>query len=320
MELYSITILCFFCFEKAPLSYVLIRGGKQMKDQIKAHVKWQVEAYVKSKKDHENEHIIKKIKSFQNRNAEIVKVMANTTITDRKQEDDHTYVHYDVHMQYLIKQKDKMYMEEKLEHHLASFYKDKLYESREINQEDIILNQRQIEAELEENDDMSRISYRYDRLKAVQYAEKWWNSYNPAYKKFEVDCTNFISQCLHAGGAPMRGYPNKSKGWWMRSNNWSYSWSVANSLRSHLASSTVGLQAREVGSPHELMLGDVICYDFQGDGRFDHNTIVTGKDALGMPLVNAHTSNSRMRYWAYEDSTAYTPNIQYKFFTIVDNP
>ena len=54
------------------------------------------------------------------------------------------------------------------------------------------MNQRQIEAELEENDDMPRISYRYDRLKAVQYAEKWWNSYNPAYKKFEVATVRII--------------------------------------------------------------------------------------------------------------------------------
>jgi hypothetical protein len=46
---------------------------------------------------------------------------------------------------------------------------------------------------------------------------------------------------------------------------------------------------------------------------------VTGKDASGMPLVNAHTYNSRMRYWAYEDSTAYTPNIKYKFLSITDD-
>ena len=26
-----------------------------------------------------------------------------------------------------------------------------------------------------------------------------------------------------------------------------------------------------------------------------------------------------MRFWSYEDSTAYTPNIKYKFFTIVDD-
>ncbi len=60
----------------------------------------------------------------------------------------------------------------------------------------------------------------------------------------------------------------------------------------------------------------VICYDFEGDNRWDHNTIVVAKDANGMPLVNAHTNNSRLRYWTYEDSAAWTPNIQYKFFQI----
>ena len=80
----------------------------------------------------------------------------------------------------------------------------------------------------------------------------------------------------------------------------------------------MGLRGKEVQDPRELILGDVICYDF-GDGRINHFTIVTGKDAFGMPLVNAHTTNSRLRYWAYEDSSAYTKNIKYKFFTIVDD-
>ena len=65
-----------------------------------------------------------------------------------------------------------------------------------------------------------------------------------------------------------------------RNNNWSYSWAVANSLRLYFANSKNGLRAREVRSPDQLLLGDVICYDFEGDGRFNHNTIVTGKDAL----------------------------------------
>jgi hypothetical protein len=170
----------------------------------------------------------------------------------------------------------------------------------------------------EVTDNEERLSYQYNRLKAVQYAERWWNSYNPAYKKFTNDCTNFISQCLHVGGAPMRGYPNRGNGWWLQSNNWSYSWAVANSLRLYLANSNSGLRTRQVSSPEQLLLGDVICYDFEGDGRFNHNTIVTGKDADGMPLVNAHTYNSRMRYWAYEDSSAYTPNIKYRFYSIID--
>lgn len=49
-------------------------------------------------------------------------------------------------------------------------------------------------------------------------------------------------------------------------------------------------------------IGDVICYDWEGDGRFNHNTIVTAYDADGQPLVNAHTQNSLHRRWEYRDS------------------
>lgn len=116
----------------------------------------------------------------------------------------------------------------------------------------------------------------------------------------------------------MTGYPNRARGWWCQNESWSYSWAVAHSLRWYLSGSRIGLQAVEVPEPEQLMAGDVICYDFQGDGRFDHTTIVVAKDQDGMPLVNAHTTNSRMRYWSYEDSSAYTPNIRYKFFHIID--
>ena len=116
----------------------------------------------------------------------------------------------------------------------------------------------------------------------------------------------------------MWGHPTRGKGWWLRGKNYSYSWAVANSLKQYLNQSKQGLRAQAVSSPEQLILGDIICYDFQGNGRFDHNTIVTGKDAYGMPLVNAHTYNSRQRYWAYEDSSAYTPNIQYRFYSIID--
>ncbi|MGQ0440385.1 amidase domain-containing protein, partial [Bacillus sp. B-TM1] len=40
-------------------------------------------------------------------------------------------------------------------------------------------------------------------------------------------------------------------------------------------------------------------YDFEDDGRWNHTTIVVAKDADGMPLVNAHSANSRRRYWNY---------------------
>jgi hypothetical protein len=159
----------------------------------------------------------------------------------------------------------------------------------------------------------------YNRALAVAYAEKYWNSYNPAYKQFDVDCTSFVSQCMHAGGIPMIGMGNPGRGWWYRGGprpSWSYSWAVANSLYLLLKSGRAPMYARTVDHPSYLEPGDVICYDFDGDGRWQHNTIVVAKDGNNMPLVNAHTYNSRMRYWQYLDSTAYTPRIRYAFFRI----
>ncbi|MCH6265912.1 amidase domain-containing protein [Neobacillus citreus] len=262
-----------------------------------------------------------KRETISKRSAEIVKVKASGKILTTADEDDFQQVKYLAHYQYLIKQNGSLYLEEETEERMAKFYHGALIMDEEIHpplyQEYQHENPPPSEAEPPEPNE-ERISYQYNRLQAVQYAERWWNSYNPSYKKFENDCTNFISQCLHAGEAPMRGYPNRGTGWWLRSHNWSYSWAVAHSLKMYFAQSKLGLRAKEVSSPDQLTYGDIICYDFEGDGRFNHNTIVTGKDADGMPLVNAHTYNSRMRYWAYEDSSAYTPNIKYKFYAIID--
>lgn len=293
-----------------------------MRKQLQELMDKNLQLYVSNTRNTSNSNIKieKKKESLYKRNAEIVKVKAKGNIDKIEPFNKEVMkVKYNVHLQYLIQQKKYMYVEEEVELRQAEFYKGVLVDDRELNPsltKETIVPEKSIQ---ELTEQAERIAFTYDRLKAVQYAERWWNDYNPAYKKFDVDCTNYISQCLHAGGAPMRGYPNKGSGWWMRNNNWSYSWAVANSLRVYLSESTLGLRAKEVLSPERLILGDVICYDFEGDGRYNHNTIVTGKDALGMPLVNAHTYNSRMRYWAYEDSSAYTPNIKYKFYHIVDD-
>lgn len=164
---------------------------------------------------------------------------------------------------------------------------------------------------------------RYDRAKAREYAMEWWNSYNPKYLHFEVDCTNYVSQCLIAGGAPMNYTGRRESGWWYSGKQgnrelWSYSWAVANSLQQYLSMSKTGLRAQIVEYPQQLTIGDVICYDWDGDGRYQHNTIVVAKDAKGMPLVNAHTTNSRYRYWEYKDSPAWTQKSVYRFFHIAD--
>jgi cell wall-associated NlpC family hydrolase len=163
----------------------------------------------------------------------------------------------------------------------------------------------------------------YNRAKVVEYAETWWKGANPKYVEFEVDCTSYVSQCLFAGGAPMNYTGKRASGWWYAGKKgsqelWSFSWSVAHSLQSFLMNSRRGLHAYAVNDPRELGPGDTICYDWDGDGRYQHNTIVIANDANGMPLVNAHTYNSRNRYWAYNDSPAWTERTQYKFFRIAD--
>jgi len=175
----------------------------------------------------------------------------------------------------------------------------------------------------------TKIPTYYNRQAAVQYARTWWNGRNPRYPDFEDDCTNFISQCLRAGGAPMTGMPNRSKGWWITDGwqtgrprqfareTWSYSWSVAQAFKLHLDNSKSGLTAKRVSSPSELTIGDVICYDFEGDGRINHTTIVTTM-VNGVPYIHAHTVNSADRLFDYRNSRAYTPNTIYYYYKISD--
>ncbi|MDT3428497.1 hypothetical protein J2Z22_004089 [Paenibacillus forsythiae] len=165
---------------------------------------------------------------------------------------------------------------------------------------------------------------RYRREDAAAYADRWWNENNPEYETFAVDCTNYVSQCLFAGGAPINYTGKRETGWWYKGyvggqEGWSFSWAVSDSLRRYLdGERRFGLRAETVERPEQLMLGDVIQYDWDGDGRFQHSTVVTAFDAGGMPLVNAHTVPSRHRYWDYRDSYAWTDRTVYRFFHIND--
>ena len=163
----------------------------------------------------------------------------------------------------------------------------------------------------------------YDREAARQYADIWWNSYNPRFIQFEVDCTSFASADPYfAGKAPMNYTGRRDRGWWYRGKSgsqelWSYSWAVAQALNIYLSGSHSGLRGIEVDSPAKLTIGDVINYAWDGN-RFTHSTFVTGMAADGMPLVNAHTVNSRNRYWSYRDSYAWTERTVYRFYHIPD--
>lgn len=265
--------------------------------------------------NNDDEHwLVRKRELLIKRNAQIVRTHGKGRLYRTVHYDRQTYYHYLLYLTFLIKQRDYFYMEEQMMPYQFRVHNGELIEHQRVTVDDDHNRPPSLSFEQQEMTDAMRFDY--DRRAAVRYAERWWNDYNPNYRKFDVDCTNYVSQCLHAGGAPMRGEPNRSEGWWYGANSWSYSWAVSHSLRWYLSGSTQGLKGKEVSSPDQLLPGDVICYDFQGDGRWDHSTIVVAKDAENMPLVNAHTDNSRMRYWSYEDSTAWTDQIKYKFFQI----
>lgn len=170
-----------------------------------------------------------------------------------------------------------------------------------------------------------RAKQNYRRDLVAAYADRWWNEGNPAYELFEVNCTNYVSQCIFAGHAPMHYTGKRDSGWWYQGRgggreNWSYSWAVANALQSLLASGrNSGMRGTMVESADQLQLGDVILYDWNGDYRYQHSTIVTAFDVDGMPLVNANTVASRHRYWDYKDSYAWTEKTRYRLFHLADH-
>lgn len=257
----------------------------------------------------------RKKKIWEKRNGDIIRIKGQGRVIEQKKDNDREHMRYLLHVTFLIKQEDQFHQEEQVLPYQLYRQDGKIIRHEKVEQRSQEEKHRLVWPDSQES---RKQRFSYDRRAAVQYAERWWDSYNPEYRKFDDDCTNYISQCLRAGGAPMWGSPNRERGWWYTGNNWSFSWAVAHSFRWYLSGATQGLKGTEVSSPEDLTYGDVICYDFEGDGRWNHTTIVTAKDAYGMPLVNAHTNSSRHRYWTYEDSMAWTENIKYKFFRIGD--
>ncbi|WP_149453559.1 amidase domain-containing protein [Pasteuria penetrans] len=170
----------------------------------------------------------------------------------------------------------------------------------------------------------------YSPSRAVAYAEVHWNQPNiDFWVPGDNQCTNFVSQCLHAGGLKME-YCNFSPrcGWWYASQGgdprWSLTWTVAHSLYRYLCTLHVrrpegGLRVDPVEDVRALAPGDIVCYDWKGAGIWGHNTIVTAIDPLGEPLVHAQTVASRYRDWRYLDSPSWTPKTRYAFLKFSKN-
>jgi len=117
----------------------------------------------------------------------------------------------------------------------------------------------------------------YNRQKAVEYANIYSFSRNPKYYDFSNlggNCTNFVSQCLHAGGCPFNfEYP---LGWFYKSiNNRSPSFTGVEFLYNFLVRQDKSTGPKAVLAPIEhLDIGDIIQLSFD-EIKFSHTLIVT---------------------------------------------
>lgn len=135
----------------------------------------------------------------------------------------------------------------------------------------------------------------YSRINAVNYAIKYASNPNPQYRYFPVqgynggDCTNFTSQCLFAGEAPMV-FSGRNI-WWYNSNGWSVSWATAHSLYWYLKinyeDNMSGAKGLEVSSVSLLEKGDIIFYR-NNYGNLTHSAMITSFDK-DLPLISQHS-------------------------------
>lgn len=139
----------------------------------------------------------------------------------------------------------------------------------------------------------------YNRELALEYAEKWAFSRNPAFYDFEDlggDCTNFVSQCIYAGCKVMNFTP--TFGWYyISSYDRSPSWSGANYFYDFITSNlSVGPYGKAVDIK-DINPGDVIQFG-DGYGNFYHTVLAvqTGRIPSHRNIkVAAHSHDAYMR-------------------------
>lgn len=111
------------------------------------------------------------------------------------------------------------------------------------------------------------------------------------YSALSQDCTNFVSQILHAGGVPQQQNVSPYSGWWHRkvlgAHSYSRSWTWTPSFGSYMGFYSYTNHSSFFNNLQEL---DVILGDFGNDGSWDHAGFVTWKEPSRYKVAQ-HTDN-----------------------------
>jgi hypothetical protein len=177
----------------------------------------------------------------------------------------------------------------------------------------------------------------FDRIGTRQYAEKWWNGFNPKYRNFEKvygfvnsgDCTNYASQILYEGGKwVMTGdlFQNTNDNvWWYNfkplipvtsfGDTQTYTWAAATNFWSFLNSRPN--RAQPVNKSSLLTMGDIVQVDFGLGEGLSHTMVVTyRRPSDGMIYLTAHT-NPHFEMPIYDIRAKY-PNSKFYTWKLTD--
>ncbi len=166
----------------------------------------------------------------------------------------------------------------------------------------------------------------YNRLVAVRYASQWALSRNPEYPNYSGhggggDCTNFISQCLFAGGWQMiPGNKRADSVWWCRNGENSNSWSSAHWFYDFLDDSPRASACEK----DDLALGDIVMMQAPAFSNPDHAMMVTHITGLSTSqgeetqISLSYHSTDTLHNPLREIQSRYPEDTKYFYFKVAD--
>ena len=146
---------------------------------------------------------------------------------------------------------------------------------------------------------------------ALDYAKQWARNpetlnpeddyHNPEYKRYDADCTNFVSQCLVASGlqqdSKWTANPD-DRDWQAKVDRW-HPFTFAPHLLEYLVGKGYSAGKAEFWGRHGVIsetslrpsAGDIVQFDWGGGDGFSHSVLCMGEDADGVLKFASHTSN-----------------------------
>lgn len=138
-------------------------------------------------------------------------------------------------------------------------------------------------------------SYSYSGSDAAAYAKLYAKDYNDAYPSYSADCTNYVSQCVYAGGIAMDGSStsagtfDSTTDWyciyiksflWVRKYAVTTSWIRVSDFSAFMGSIASTSTHETINSLYNACeIGDVVQLADKNTGSAYHSIIITDKDS-----------------------------------------